>query len=534
MLGQSVTPAPAGGTAWTLLGGMIGGTVGFGVIIFAHEFNTKYVAIALMAALTLMIRPLVGNLRLFSLYMILMLAPLSLRMSFLRFPHMGGAGAMFIEAVDPFMLLLLYYQARDRLNGIGHLYRFPPACALWTALIVLGIGTVLFGPLRTTAANEVVRMLKLLLLALLIVNELILRRQFQQAVIALMLGVILQSIIALTQYLLGAQLGLGFLGESSDEDIKVLSEGSLSTREFVYRVGGLLGHANLLAGYLALLLPAAVALLLARVSLRLKLLLTAALLVGQLALVLTLSRTGWVDFSVAFVIVLALGASHPVSRKRFMLARGVIIVATVAIALALSPKIIQRLTEADPNSVEYRIKWLKTARAMIIDNPVFGTGLNTYVFAQLPYADQKTPLEMTEVYGDYWPVVHNSWMITWAEQGTVGFLIYVAMHIAVIVVGLRNLRIRDPMMHALSVGLLAGFVGIMIDGLASFFVRQEAPARMFWIALGLILAIDYWRRNNEESISPVAGRPSEPDKPAIESDGGDNGRWLPYRESILR
>ena len=534
MRGQSVTPAPAGGTAWMLLGGMIGGTVGFGVIIFAHEFNTKYVAIALMAALTLMIRPLVGNLRLFSLYMILMLAPLSLRMSFLRFPHMGGAGAMFIEAVDPFMLLLLYYQARDRLNGIGHLYRFPPACALWTALIVLGIGTVLFGPLRTTAANEVVRMLKLLLLALLVVNEVILRKQFQQVTVALMLGVILESIIALTQYMSGAQLGLGFLGESSDEDIKVLSEGSLSTREFVYRVGGLLGHANLLAGYLALFLPAAVALLLARVSLQLKLLLAVTLMVGQPALVLTLSRAGWVDFSVAFLIVLALGASHPGSRKRFMLARGVIIVGTVAVALALSPKIIQRLTVADPNSVEYRIKWMKTARAMIIDNPVFGTGLNHYVFAQLPYAEQKTATEMTEVYGDYWPAVHNSWMITWAEQGTVGFLLYLAMHIAVIAVGLRNLRIRDPMMHALSVGLLAGFIAIMIDGLASFFVRQEATARMFWIALGLILAIGYWRRDNEEGVTLIDEPAAEPDRSAIASEAGDKSRWLPYRESILR
>ena len=74
--GHSATPASGGGTAWTLFGGMIAGTVAFGAIIFAHEVNTKYVAVVLMAALTLMMRPLVGNLRLFSLYMILVLAPL--------------------------------------------------------------------------------------------------------------------------------------------------------------------------------------------------------------------------------------------------------------------------------------------------------------------------------------------------------------------------------------------------------------------------------------------------------------------------
>jgi hypothetical protein len=102
------------------------------------------------------------------------------------------------------------------------------------------------------------------------------------------------------------------------------------------------------------------------------------------------------------------------------------------------------------------------------------------------------------------------------------------------VVGVRNLRIRDPMMHAVSVGLLAGFVAIMIDGMASFFVRVEGPARMFWIALGLILAIGYWRRANERSIpAAVQSFPAARASRAIPEATG--GRWLPSpRQSILR
>ncbi len=196
--------------------------------------------------------------------------------------------------------------------------------------------------------------------------------------------------------------------------------------------------------------------------------------------------------------------------------------------------------------MEFRIKWLHTAWAMIKDNPVFGTGLNTYVFAQLPYGEDKTPQEMQDRYGDYWAVVHNTWALTWAEQGTLGFLLFVAIHVAVIAVAVRNLRIRDPMLHALSVGLLAGFVGIMLDGLASFFLRVEPSARMFWIALGLILAIGYWRRANEqgdqhEVDSFVAAEPPPP-RAASDADArgagtngaGTSGRWLPARESLLR
>ena len=86
---------------------------------------------------------------------------------------------------------------------------------------------------------------------------------------------------------------------------------------------------------------------------------------------------------------------------------------------------------------------------------------------------------MADRYGVLWPAVHNSWVLTWAEQGTLGFLLWVAVHVSVLRVGIQNLRIRDPMMHALGAGLLAGFVAIMIDGLASFFVRTEAPGRLF-------------------------------------------------------
>ena len=157
------------------------------------------------------------------------------------------------------------------------------------------------------------------------------------------------------------------------------------------------------------------------------------------------------------------------------------------------------------------------------------------MFAQLPYGEFKTPGEITSFYGDTWPVVHNNWMIVWSEQGTVGMLVWIAFHIAVIAAALRNLRIRDPALHAMSVGLLAGFVALMVDGLASFFVRQEAPARMFWIATALILALDQWRRTNEDE-RPALAAPSSPRSdalPALES-GAPEGRWLPARSSPLQ
>ena len=513
---------------------MVAGVLAFAATLLVFEVNAKYTFAACAAIFSVVLLPLSGHVRPICLILVFLFAPLGLRISFNPILHMGGAGAMFIDLVDPFLLLLLFFQWRDIRRQPGRRWRIPPATVFWVGMIVLGVGTVLIGPLRSTAANEVVRMAKLLLLAVVLVNEVVRRQQFQQVTLAIALMMILQSTIALTQYMMGRQLGLQALGEATDADIEALSAATLLTGDFVYRPDGLLGHSNLLAGYLAMNLPIAVALLLAPVSRRLKALLVLVLLVGQPALVLTLSRTGWIEYSVAFALVLGLGTLHPLSRRLYLHARLAVLGLALVVVLALTPVIVQRLSDTDPTAVEYRLEWLHTAASMILDNPVLGVGLNGYTYLQLPYGRDKTPEAMADRYGVLWPAVHNSWVLTWAEQGTLGFLLWVAVHVSVLRVGVQNLRIRDPMMHALGAGLLAGFIAIMIDGLASFFIRTEAPGRLFWMAAALILAIGYWRREQAQAGSTAvqgAALPLPPDGLPIPRRGN---RWLPTRESPLR
>ena len=537
MRGHASTAGDAAQIRWSVLGGLIAGVFALAVMIVSQEALPRYTIALVGGALLTAAMVMLRNLRLICLYGLLLMAPLALRHSFLEYPHLGGASAMFVEAVDPFMLMLLYFQVRERVWGYRSGYRFPRPLILWSGMIALGIGSVVFlHYLRLSAANEVVRMLKLLLLMAVIVNEVRTVPQFRHVVIAIALGVILQSAVGVLEYVRGGQLGLSILGEATDEDIKTLSDASfVDAREsgvIAYRVSGLLGHANLLAAYLALFLPVSIALILTTFARRVKLLLAVTLLLGLPALVLTLSRAGWIDFSVAFAMVMVLGTMNTFSRGRFNVARVIVIVVTIAVASAMSPLIMRRLFETDPSAVQYRLKWLETAKAMIMDHPVLGTGLNTYVFAQLPYAEQKTPIEMTREYGKFWPAVHNTWALTWSEQGTVGFILFVWIHLSVLWVAIRNLSIRDPFMHALSLGLFAGIVGVMLDGMASFYLRVEAPARTFWIAVALVLAIGYWRRANEEA-KPLA----DPLPVSNPPQGGArvvSGRWLPNRTSALR
>lgn len=519
-----------------LIAGGAAGVLACAGVLLVFEVPAKFVFAAFAGVASLLLLALSGNLRQVSLLLVFVCAPLGMRVSFNQFPHMGGAGAIFIDLVDPFIALLLFFQWRDSRLRPALGWRVPPAAVFWLGMIVLGVGSVLVGPLRTTALNETVRMAKLLLLALVILNEVVRRRQFEQVTVAIALMIIVQSGIAITQYVAGRQLGLSFLGEAPFEDIETLSAATLLTGDFVYRPDGLLGHANLLAGYLAMNLPIAVALLLAPVSRRLKLLLVLALVLGQLALVLTLSRTGWIAYSLAFVLALVLGAAHPASRSLYSHARGALMGLTVALALVMSPIIAQRIYSSDPTAVEYRLEWIQTAFAMIRDNPVFGVGLNAYTYNQMYYGKDRSPEALTDRYGPLWPAVHNSWLLTWTEQGTLGFLLWVAVHVSVLRVGWGNLRIRDPHIHAMAAGLLAGYIAIMIDGLASFFVRTEAPGRLYWMAAALILAAGYWRLREAQpqaSDAPAAAHATEATAAFLESPA-PRGRWLPTRRNPLR
>ena len=441
-----------------------------------------------------------GNRRLFVLYAIVMLAPLKLGKDFMPIGHQGGAGSFVLDAGDPFFLMLAAYQFNDWRKRRLRDYRVPLIAKLWMGMIALGVITMLTGPFKTPAAHEVVRMAKYLLLLLLLINELKRKKQFRHVAFGLMLGVLIQSGFSAVSYATGSQFGLDFLGEETEDNVEELGAATLKGDFAIRRPGGLMGHPNQFAGYLALILPLGVGLLFSPISLRLKSLFVCTLLAGQVGLLLTLSRSGWICFAMGLVSTLVLSFLHRSSRRRYLIARAVVIVLVGAMALAASPLILERIQYSDPESWRSRMEFVDISQEIVLDHPLFGVGLNSYVFAQAPYTRQQTFAGLKEFYGENVPVVHSTWMLTWAEQGTVGMVMFMLIHLAVLYVGFNNLKLKDGFLHAMNVGLLSGFGAIMLDGLVSFFVRMEVGGRMFWFVIALILAIGYWRRTHETGI----------------------------------
>lgn len=468
-------------------------------LFLAMLMNDLKVSVLVIGALTLLTALMLsGNIRLTALYGLVITAPLELNKSFLLVPHMGGASAISIDAVDIFMAALGVFLIRDFYMGYRDTPRFPRILNWWLALAALGAVAILIGPMRKVALLEVIRMLKLYVLALLIVNELVRTRQFKHFVAAFLFAVFLQCLVAMIQYLFDLNLGAQILGEVTQEGAEYTSKATYNVEsEFTYRVGGLIGHPNLLAIFLAMLLPVSISILFSNIGTVAKALTATLSVLGSIVLVLTLSRSGWLSFAFAFITILMATFVRPQIRKRYVFGRVAMIVGAFVLAIAMSGPIVKRITESDSGAVSFRWEWMEVATRMIMDKPVLGFGLNSFVWFMPPYTDYKSYSGVVDKFGTDLPVVHNIYLLVWAEQGTVGLIIFLIFYFGLIRMAWRGVySYHNRFLAMVNIGCLGGLVALAADGMASFFIRNGNCGRIFVMIAALVIAIDYWHRAN--------------------------------------
>ena len=453
-----------------------------------------------------------GNPRLIMLWALIFTAPLSLAVKFVVIPHMGGASAFQFDVSDAFLLALLAFQARDRLRGYLPETRVPATLWWWMLLILAGTQSLIVGPWRMLAAQQLFEMAKEGLLFFVIVNELVRVKGIVQMVTALACLVILLALVAFGEFIHHGPLGLEFLGEATKEDAELTNLATYLNRNAgIYRTGSLLGHPNLLSAFLAMTLPIIVGALLSSIDLPRRLLFGVAIAMGGVALLLTLSRTGWLSMGLAMILMLMLASLHPKVRGRHVRLRLTMITALGLGVVGALPMIIKRFTQSDPGALNFRYEWMTVAIDFVQRSPIFGVGLNTFVYHLPGNTKYGDVTGLNEHFGQLWPIVHNIYLIIWSEQGTIGLVFFVGMYLSLLWAGMRSLRNPlDERLFMIGAGCLAGICATMLDGLSSFFLRNSQCARSFWIVAGLLVAVCYWNRVN----GPARRAPSGPPAPA--------------------
>jgi O-antigen ligase len=245
------------------------------------------------------------------------------------------------------------------------------------------------------------------------------------------------------------------------------------------RVAGTFGSPNGTAGMLALLLaPCLGAMVLGARGWgrRLPLL---AFVTGCLALVLTLTRGGWLGagLSVSLFYLVAL-------RRRslsFWASVGVAASGILIVAL-LQETIAARISEEGAATLEGRMALMKIAYEMAIDNPILGVGANNFAAAMHPYIGD------LDLAGTTPRTVHNKYMLVWAENGTIGLVAFVCFLLATVRQGWQTWKHGDRLIAPLGLGFGLGVLGQMAHMNLDLF-HARPSVQLLWLVAGIITVL---------------------------------------------
>ncbi len=462
------------------------------LIYLAAEASVKVLAAVLSGAICLIGAYFTGNPRLYWLWCLMLTIPLDLSKRFgTVFLKMGGESSYRIEISDVFLLALAVYLARDiwtdRIPGL----HIPKVTFVWILIMLLGCCWAAFGTWRLTAAQEVVRMFKLMILFLVITNELRSPRRVLHCAAGLSLGLVAEAIVGLIQYFNRAHLGLDLLGETLKTQTAILAASSVEG-EHVFRASAFLSHPNLFGIFLAVLLPVVIGAFLLRLGKGYKLFFLCSAVLGMAALIVTLSRSGWMSFAAAFALLMLLMILHPGLRRRSLLAGALATPALVTLSGFFAEQILQRIFSSRDAAMLGRAEYIRDAWGMIEVKPVLGWGLNSYVFAVPPFT-QYGAKGAAKHYRNWIPPVHNIYLLWWAETGVIGLALHLAFFASIVWTGIGNLRVKDEVLFTVNAACLSGMLAFFVDGFFSFSLRFNSLLRVYWVLAGIMLAVHYWR-----------------------------------------
>lgn len=380
-------------------------------------------------------------------------------------PRWAVAGALL---VIPFLWLL-------RWVGGGSLTRATPLD--WPVLVVLVMVLVGIWAAADVARSlpEVYRILLGVALYYAVVNTVVETRQFQLALVVLLLAVAVIGLAALFSTQWGAgKFALPVVG-SLYERLPTL------VRPFWNPAGF---NPNIVGGSLAILLPIAVASLLGGQSWTIRVLGAASVLIGGVVLLLSQSRGGLAGFALA---LLAMGVAY--SRK-FLLVVVVIVSVGVAVILMAGPLHVSQVllaggTGSAVGSLEGRLELWSRALYMVQDFPFSGVGLGMFD----PVLDVLYPLFSLSPNAEVFHP-HNVFLAQAVMAGLPGLVAFVSTLLLLFFMALQSVSLsRSGRFWSLTVGLLGALVAYLGHGVFDSIDSFIKANTILWAIFGLQTAL---------------------------------------------
>lgn len=195
------------------------------------------------------------------------------------------------------------------------------------------------------------------------------------------------------------------------------------------------------------------------------------------AILLTLSRAGWLT-----IAVLAAVAVITLPQTRLKVA---VIVAAVAGGLAMSriPYVATRLAhQLDPskrdNTFEGRLRIWSDTIQMLKDHPILGAGLRAYTQVMKPYV---TGGRLPELYP------HDVYLAMWSELGLLGLIAFAVLLVMLLWLGWRAYARAVGFYRPLMWGAASAVVTIAVHGIFDTPLFKNDLAIEFWVVAAIVI-----------------------------------------------
>lgn len=260
------------------------------------------------------------------------------------------------------------------------------------------------------------------------------------------------------------------------------------------RWSGIVIDPNLYAGYLVLVIPLVMAV---GLSIRSRWALVAsavALTAFTVALIATLSRSGWIGVVVATIVLAIL-----LPKRRWALgAVGAAIAVILVIAGMLGP-IGARLGPSEDGPIEMLVsRWgvWSAAVKMAVDHPAFGVGVANFINYYPQYSGASFEIDHA----------HNIFLNMLAERGLMGLLAF-GLVVVVLFRSLFAALVREvsPTERTLIAGLIAVFAGYLAHSMFDVSYYDYKILLLFWLLAGIAAAVSQ-RQTIQASEASAARR----------------------------
>jgi O-antigen ligase len=327
-----------------------------------------------------------------------------------------------------------------------------------------------------------VSMGKAFLLYLVVANSIENSQDAAWLVGGMLVALAFEALLGSYQGLTGHYVGLSFLGEGTN--VMKYSLGEVT----VNRCEGTVCHPNSLAMYLNSCLPFAMALAFTHLNRILRILAVMLVGTGILALMLTLSRGGWIGLLLSSSLVLGLAVLRGRLKIGFALLLTVCLLVLVTILLTSGPNLVtNRLTANDRGSAQSRIPMAMGALKILQAYPILGVGLNNYSL----YMPEYDPITFAAEHGPY--IVHNTFLLIGAETGLLGLAGFTWFLVSVILQAWRLLKIvHNDLFWIVGVGIFCGYITLSVHSTVDFaLIGCPRVFTQVWFLAGLVVGFTH-------------------------------------------